>query len=146
VLFLPAFVIWRQKAVPYFAALAQHSLVGDYLGGGGLQLLWPLISKTYGIRIDIKGATNVVIELLAFLVAMLIMLRTKDMSRLFEAKKINLILAVPVVSVLLPTLLAYPLSVPPVLVIPHVIYLAIFLISILAYVRQSKPSCHRLEK
>lgn len=134
-LFLPAFLIWRQKAVPYFAAFVQHSLIGDYLGGGGLQLLWPLTNATYGTRIDIRGSTNAIIEILAFLAAMIIMLKTKDMSKLFRPKKTNLILIVPVVTVLLPTLLAYPLSVPPVLAIPHVIYLAIFTISIIAYVR-----------
>lgn len=138
VLFIPAFVIWRQKAVPYFAALAQHSLVGDYLGGGGLQLLWPLMGKTYGIRIDIRGTTNSVIEILAFLVTMLVMLITSDMSKLLKPRKTNLILVIPVVTVLLPTLLAYPLSVPPVLAIPHVIYLAIFMTSILAYVRRPR--------
>ena len=145
-LFLPAFVIWRRKALPYFFALLQHSLVGDYLGGGGLQLLWPLTKATYGLRIDIKGATNVVIELIAFLVAMLIMLRTKDMSKLFEARASNLILVIPVVTVVLPTLLAYPFYVPLVLMIPHVTYLAIFLISILAYVRRSKPTRGSSEK
>ncbi len=138
VLFLPAFMIWQQKAVPYFAALAQHSLIGDYLGGGGLQLLWPLTGQTYGIRIDIRGTTNAVIEMLAFLVAMLIMLKTRDMSKLFKPKKTNLILVVPVVTVLLPTLLAYPFSVPPVLAIPHIIYLAIFMTSILAYARRPR--------
>ena len=140
VLFLPAIVVWRQRALPYFVALLQHSLLGDYLGGGGLQLLWPLTNTVYGIRIDIRGIVSVVIELLAFLVAMLIMLRTKDMSKILEAKKTNLILAVPVVAVLLPTLLAYPFFVPSVLVIPHLVYLTIFLTSILAYVRQSNQA------
>lgn len=146
VLFIPAFVVWRRKALPYFAAFLQHSLVGDYLGGGGLQLLWPLTNAHYGFRIDIKGATNVVIELFAFLVAMLIMLKTKDMSKLFEAHVSNLILVVPVVTVVLPTLLAYPFYVPLVLLIPHVIYLAIFLISILAYVRRPKAKLQPIGK
>ena len=137
-LFIPAFVVWRKKAVPYFMALVQHSLVGDYVGGGGLQLLWPLTRETYGIRMDIRGPTNTTIELAAFLAAMLIMLRSKDMPKLFKARETNLILAVPTLTVLLPTLLAFPISVPPILVIPHVIYLIIFLISILAYLRHPK--------
>lgn len=136
-IFLPAFIVWRRQALPYFIAMVQHSLVADYLGGGGLKLLWPLTNTTYGLRIDIRGATSVVIELFAFLVALLIMLRTRDLFRLFEPRTLNLILIVPTAAVLLP-LLAFPFPVPPVLFIPHLICLAIFLMSMLAYIARFK--------
>jgi len=138
-LFIPVFIVWRRQALPYFIALVQHSLVGDYLGGGGLKLLWPLTNTTYGLRIDIKGATNVVIELFAFLVALFVLLRTRDLFKLFKPRMLNLILIVPTAALLLP-LLAFPFPVPPVLLIPHLILLTIFLISILAYIARPKLS------
>ncbi len=138
-LFIPVFIAWRKRTLPYFIALVQHSLLGDYLGGGGLKLLWPLTNTTYGLRIDIRGATNIVIELFAFLVALFVLLRTRDLFRLFEPRMLNLILVVPTAAVLLP-LLAFPFPVPPVLIIPHLVFLAIFLISMLAYIARLKLS------
>src|SRR4030067_1789293 len=41
-IFVPFFVFYRQKAIPYFLALVSHSLIGDLLIGGNLQLFWPL--------------------------------------------------------------------------------------------------------
>ena len=138
-LFLPAFIVWRRQALPYFIALVQHSLLGDYLGGGGLKLLWPVINTTYGLRIDIKGTANVILELLVFLVASMIVLKTKDLTKLFEPKALNLILIVPTVAVLLPTFFAFPFPVPFILVIPHLIYLAAFLLAIVASIMRFKP-------
>jgi hypothetical protein len=66
------------------------------------------------------------------------MLKSRDMHELLKARKTNLILAVPTLTVLLPTLLAFPMSVPPVLAIPHVVYLIMFLVSIFAYLRHPK--------
>jgi len=44
VLFLP-FIILNGKGFPYFAALASHSLIGDYLTNRGCQMLWPVSSE-----------------------------------------------------------------------------------------------------
>ena len=43
----------------------------------------------------------------------------------------NLLLAIPVLTVLLPTFIGYPLSVPALLVIPHLFYLIVFSIAVL---------------
>ena len=63
--FAPFFVVYQKKAVPYFLALAQHALIGDFIGGG-VQLLWPLTTQPYGIGIAIRSQTNVGIEWIAF--------------------------------------------------------------------------------
>ncbi|MFQ5836465.1 MAG: hypothetical protein ACE5HG_01280 [Candidatus Bathyarchaeia archaeon] len=47
-LFLPAFLLFGKRATPYFVALIQHSPIGDYLTGAGIQLLWPIASDRYG--------------------------------------------------------------------------------------------------
>lgn len=132
VLFLPLFMVYRKRATPYFIAVIQHAILGDYLtGGGGLQLLWPATSEWYGIGFEGASLTNILIEWASFLASLTIMHKARDTWTLFQHDPSNLLLSIPILTVLLPTLLSFPLSVPLELVIPHVVYLAIFALSIL---------------
>jgi len=129
-LFLPLFIIYGKKATPYLIALTQHSLIGDYVTGG-VQLLWPVTTHIYGAALEATSLTAVVLEWGFFLTSLTIMLKTKDMQILFERHTSNLLLSVPVATVLLPTVASFPLSVPLGLVVPHLIYLTLFTVSIL---------------
>ena len=135
--FIPFFLLYRQKATPYFASLASHSLIGDFLIGGQLQLLWPLSISEFGIHemgfpyISIYNPINLVLEFSLFVIAFIVMLKTRDILRFFRSNKLNLILAIPIFTVLLPTFASYPLQVPAVLVLPHLFFLVLFSISIL---------------
>lgn len=129
--FIPFFIFYRQKAVPYFVALVSHSLIADFLIGGQLQLLWPLSTREFGFTgIDIFSPVNVVLEFTLFAIALTFMLKTRDIFQFFRKSKINLILAIPIFTVLLPTFSGYPLSVPFLLVLPHLFYLVLFAISV----------------
>lgn len=136
VVFIPIFAIYRKEAIPYFLALIQHPLVGDYIAGGQLQLLWPLTTRYYGIEIGIKSQTNITIEWIIFLASMIVMLKTKDITAFFQPHNSSLILSIPTFTVLLPTFLAFPLEVPPILILPHIVYLILFLTAILIDVRK----------
>jgi hypothetical protein len=130
--FIPFFLLSRQKAVPYFAALTSHSLIGDFLIGGQVQLLWPLSTNEYGFRgINILGPVNIALEFTLFAIALIVMFKTRDILRFFRNSKLNLILIIPIFTVLLPTFLSYPLYVPFLLVVPHLFYLLLFSISVL---------------
>jgi len=133
-LFLPLFAFCRNKAVPYFIALAQHVIVGDFLTGGtyggGTQIFWPLTSANYGLPIGILSGTNIAIEWGSFLVAIAVMLQTKDLQKLLKSRLWTLSLFVPTLTVLLPPFLHFPLSVPLVLIIPHLVYLGLFALAI----------------
>ena len=135
VIFLPVFALFKTRAVPYFAALIQHSMIGDFITGGryrqGAQLLWPVTSASYGLPIDISSPVNIALEWSSFLVAAAIMLRTKDLQKLLNGRLDHLGLSVPTLTVLLPTFLYFPLSVPAELIIPHIAYLLLFMLSIL---------------
>jgi membrane-bound metal-dependent hydrolase YbcI (DUF457 family) len=136
VVFFPTFVLYRKNAFPYFVALIQHSLIGDYIAGGRVQLFWPLTSQLYGMNISIRSPTNITLEWLAFLVATIVMVKTKDTQILLQPHNSNLILAIPTFTVLLPTILAFPLDVPIALIPPHIIFLILFLSSLLIDVRK----------
>ena len=130
--FIPFFIIYRWKAVPYFTALASHAAIADFIIGGQLQLLWPLSTREFGFPyIDITNPVNVALEFTLFVVATIIMWKTRDLFQFFRNSKLHLILAIPIFTVLLPTFTSYPLSVPLLLVLPHLFYLILFIISVL---------------
>jgi hypothetical protein len=135
--FIPFFFFYRQRAVPYFAALASHSLIGDFLIGGQVQLLWPLSTSEFGIHdlgfpyIDLGQPIGIAIEFAVFVIALFVMLKTRDILVFFRNSKLNLVLIIPIFTVLLPTFAGYPLSVPALLVLPHLFFLVLFVISVL---------------
>jgi len=130
-LFIPALMVYGKRAVPYFIAAVQHSLLGDYLTGGGTQLLWPVASNWYGIGIEITSLTNVYLEWTFFLMSLTLMLKTRDLWTLFKHHPSNLMLTIPVLTLILPAFLSFPLTVPSGLIIPHLIYLTILSVSAL---------------
>jgi membrane-bound metal-dependent hydrolase YbcI (DUF457 family) len=143
VVFIPFFLLYRQRATPYFAALASHSLIGDFLIGGQLQLLWPLSTNEFGAHelgfpyINIYNPINVALEFILFAIALAIMLKTRDLFHFFRNNKLNLFLIIPIFTVLLPTFISYPLRVPLLLILPHLFYFIIFSISVsLAFFRK----------
>ncbi|MEM2118906.1 MAG: metal-dependent hydrolase [Candidatus Bathyarchaeia archaeon] len=138
VVFAPIFALYRKRAFPYFIALIQHSLIGDFIAGGTLQLLWPLSTQTYGMEISIRSSTNIMLEWLTFLSAAVLMVKTKDAKTLLQPRNSNLILAIPTFTVLLPTFFAFPLEVPIALVPPHITFLILFSASMLISVKKLK--------
>jgi len=135
-LFLPIFILFKRRAIPYFVALIQHSLIGDYLTGT-TQTLWPLTTNWYGLGIEITSLTNILMECVLFLMSTAILFKTKDAWLLLQRHRSNMLLAIPVLTVLLPTLLSFPLYVSPALVIPHLIYMALFTYSILVDLKET---------
>ena len=135
-IFIPLFYLYHKKALPYFLALISHGLIGDLIVGGGIQLFWPIYQNEVSIappllKIAITSPTNIALELTLFAAASIIILKAGDFRTFLRPHKSNLLLAIPVATVLLPTFLAYPLTVPTALIPPHLFYLILFTISIL---------------
>jgi membrane-bound metal-dependent hydrolase YbcI (DUF457 family) len=134
IVFVPVFAIYRKRAIPYLVALISHPLIGDYVAGGRVQLLWPLSSQHYGIETSMRSPANIALEWTIFLISMIILLKTHDMAAFFRPQKSNLILFIPTLTILLPTLLNFPANVPVLLIPPHLVYLSIFSASIIVTV------------
>jgi membrane-bound metal-dependent hydrolase YbcI (DUF457 family) len=134
IIFTPLLIIYRKKAIPYLIALAQHGLIGDYIGGGDVQLLWPITNTGYAAGTEITSLTSITIELTAFLIAITIMLLQKDIHTLLQPHKTNLLLTIPATTLLqaiLPTAVPFPLK------LPSYFLLAIFSAAILAQLYQT---------
>jgi hypothetical protein len=129
-LFLPVFVLFKKRAVPYFFALVQHMLIGDYLTGS-TQLIWPITTNWYGLGIEIASLTNILFEWALFLTSTIILFKTRDVWLLLHPHSSNMILAIPVLTVLLPASISFPTYVNVDLLIPHLIYITLFALSIL---------------
>ncbi|MGA9388283.1 MAG: metal-dependent hydrolase [Candidatus Bathyarchaeia archaeon] len=124
--FIPFFIIYRKEVIPYFIAIIQHSLVGDLIAGGSVRLLWPATIQFNGIGIEITSQTNVMLEWFIFLISMFVMLKTNDIKEFFQPQLSNLLLSVPAFTVLLPTVVSFPLVVPLLLEPPHFVYMFLF--------------------
>ncbi len=134
--FIPIFYIYRKTAAPYFLALISHGAIGDLIVGGKIQLFWPIVQNYVTISpplpyIAITSPTNIAIEITLFAATTTVMLKAGDLQAFLKPHKSNLLLIIPVATVLLPTFLAYPLTVPTALIIPHLFYLILFAISVL---------------
>jgi hypothetical protein len=143
VAFIPLFIVYRKKAIPYFLALISHSLIGDFFIGGHVQLLWPFSNAKFGLHelgsyyINIFNPINIALELILFTIATVVLYKTNDWKVFFTSNKSNLILIIPIFTVLLPTTIGYPFSAPPLLstepflAIAHLFYLVLFSIAVL---------------
>jgi membrane-bound metal-dependent hydrolase YbcI (DUF457 family) len=137
--FIPIFIIFGKKAIPYFLALISHSLIGDFWVGARLfwlfqQTVW--VPRDWGPFINIFGIANMVIEITLFVVATLVLYKTGDWKVFFSSDKTNLLLIIPVATVLLPSTIGYPfnnslLLTEPALALAHLFYLVLFSIAII---------------
>lgn len=142
IVFIPIFIRYRKTAIPYFLALISHSLIGDFLIGGKLQLLWPLSNSQFGLselgsyNFDIFSPENMVLEVTLFVAASVILYKSGDWKVFFRADKTNLVLIIPIATVLLPSTVGYPFSdslllTEPILALAHIVYLVLFGIAVL---------------
>jgi len=140
--FIPIFIIFHKKAIPYFLALISHPLIGDFLTGGRLQLFWPLSTNEYGLHelggpyIDIFSPANIALEVSLFIVATLVLYKTGDWKVFFKSNKTNLVLIIPIATVLLPSTIGYPFNnslflSEPILAMVHIFYLVLFSIAVI---------------
>ncbi|MCX8153153.1 MAG: metal-dependent hydrolase [Candidatus Bathyarchaeota archaeon] len=129
--FLPLFMLCKQKAAPYFTAFVSHALLGDFLIGGQIQIFWPLSTRKFGLTyIDINSPINIASEFILFIITLTVLIKTRDLAQFLQNSKLNLVLAIPLFTVLLPTFTSYPLSVPALLIPPHLFYLLLFSVSV----------------
>ena len=133
---LPFLIAYGKTTIPYILATVQHSLIGDYLTGGGIQLFWPINQKWYGLGTYPLSSTNIAMEWISFLASLALMSKIGDLHGLLKPHPLNLILLIPIGSIYSPMFLGFPIPVPNELIIPHVIYLVLFALSILIDIRK----------
>lgn len=147
-LFLPAILIWRKASIPYLAAAASHSLIGDYLTRSvkttGVQLLFPLRSTWYSAGLEEAGLIYVYSEIALFVLFLPLLFATKDAVVLTKNHPSNWLLMIPILTLILPVLVEFPIHVPIELVVPHLVLTALLTLPILIDAnRLIRYSAHR---
>jgi membrane-bound metal-dependent hydrolase YbcI (DUF457 family) len=141
-IFLPFFLKYRKKALPYFIALAQH-LLGDLFEIGGLMLFWP-ISSVWFVQANEFGRRiftffgyplysdyirfDILLELICFLVALVFLLRG-DLRTLLNGDFYNLALIIPAAGIFISSFIAA--NSPIEITLAQTVFLLIFCLSIL---------------
>ncbi len=144
-IFLPLLTLYRKRAIPYLLATIQHPILGDFFSGGKIQLFWPLTTGYYGIEVGIKNPINIIAELISFTIAILVMFRSRDHTKLLSSKN-SLILAIPLFTLISPTFLKFPLEVPILLIPPHLILIILLAASVITglkrkFLHTNMPDC-----
>ena len=129
-IFLPLLTLYRKRAIPYLLATIQHPILGDFFSGGKIQLFWPLTTDYYGIEVGIKNPINIIVELISFTIAILVMFRFRDYTKLLSSKN-SLMLAIPLFTLISPTFLKFPIEVPILLILPHLILIILLAASVI---------------
>lgn len=129
--FIPFFLYYEKQVAPSYVAIVQHSLIGDCLSGSGVQLLWPLTNGFYGINLTMTSQTSISIEVICFILAVIILLATKDILALMKPRKDNLLLILSEVAILGSAFIAWRSAHSVELLVSHFLFFAIFFISII---------------
>ncbi len=147
-LFLPAMLIWRKTSIPYLAATASHSLIGDYLTRSvktrGVQLFFPLKRTWYSAGLEGAELLYVYSEVILFVIFLSLLSATRDTNFLTKNCLSNWLITIPLLTLILPVLTDFPIHVPIELVIPHLMLIALLTLPILVDVNHLiRNSAHR---
>jgi membrane-bound metal-dependent hydrolase YbcI (DUF457 family) len=134
VLLIPFLIVYRKRAIPYYAVLLSHILIGDFFTGG-IEIFWPLTQDWVGnFLVGVGTLADAVAELSLFALVIPIMFKAGDLRSLLQPKKINLVLVMSFLAVLGPVAAIgshWGGSLPLLLLAPSLFWLVIFAYSIL---------------
>ena len=97
IIFLPIFIIFRLKSVPYFVDVVQHFAFGDLLMGK-VMIFWPFNSAQVGFSIPMPSLIDVTLELAGLILALGIIIYSGDLKRLFSVTKSNILMLLPLLA------------------------------------------------
>jgi len=139
IVFIPAILIWKKATIPYIAAAASHSLLGDYLTRSvnttGVQLFFPLTSDWFSAGSEELGLTYVYSEMALFIIFLSLLFTTRDVKALVRNHPSNWLLGIPLFTLVLPVLTGIPTQVPIELFAPHLALIVLLTVPILVDVK-----------
>jgi hypothetical protein len=138
VLMIPFFIIYRRQAIPYYAALLTHILIGDFFTGG-IELLWPLSHGWFQFsNIEVTSLTNQIAELSLFILTVPVMYKLGDLQRLLRFNGKGWALIVPLGAILGPLLSlgrGQESALPLLLVVPSLFYVGLLGYCLIVWLR-----------
>ncbi len=97
IIFVPLFIVFGLKSVPYFVAVVQHFAFGDLLMGK-VMIFWPFSSARVGFGIPMPSLIDVTLEIAGLALALGILVNSGDLKRLFSVDKKNILMLLPLLA------------------------------------------------
>jgi membrane-bound metal-dependent hydrolase YbcI (DUF457 family) len=97
IIFVPLFIVFRLKSVPYFVAVVQHFAFGDLLMGK-VMIFWPFSTSQVGFNFAMPSLVDVSLEIAGLLLALGIIVYSGDLKRLFSVDKNNILMFLPLLA------------------------------------------------
>jgi len=146
---IPFFAVYKKQAIPYFAALLSHILIGDFFTGG-TQLFWPITQNVFGaLNFEVNSIPIASTELALFLLTVPLMYKLGDLQTLTRPRSKNWALIIPLGAILGPLLAVgqgQESALPALLIAPSLFYVCLFAYSIFVWLKhgfvriKDKPS------
>lgn len=85
-IFLPIFIIYRKKGIPYYLATVQHIVLGDFIVGYYNAPLWPVNTSRFSLNYGLLSYENLFMEALGLGLFLAWFLLSKKIRVQFLAK------------------------------------------------------------
>ena len=110
VVFVPFFAVFGRKLIPYYVAVGQHFVFGDFFVGK-VMLFWPFSPSYFGFHITMPSVLDVALEIAGLLLAAAIVYFSGYLKRLLSLDAQNSLMLLPFVA-LLTSMLFYAVDWP----------------------------------
>lgn len=98
IFFLPAIISLGWKlVVPYFAALLQHFVFGDFLVGD-VMLFWPFNFSFFGFNSNMLSSIDAILEITGLVLAIVVLYYRNDLKRLLSVNLSNVLMVFPLLA------------------------------------------------
>jgi membrane-bound metal-dependent hydrolase YbcI (DUF457 family) len=138
VLMIPVLILYHKQAIPYFAVLLSHILLGDFFTGG-IELFWPFSHNVFGaLNFEVTSMPIAISELTLFFITVPLMYKLGDLQTLLKPHNRNWALIIPLGAVIGPLLSlgrGQESTLPILLVVPSLFYIVLFSYSIIIWFR-----------
>jgi len=103
IVFVPLFIIFRLKSIPYFVAVVQHFAFGDLIMGK-VMIFWPFNSSLVGFGFGMPSVVDVTLETAGLVLAAGIIVYSGDLRRLLSVDKRNILMLLPLLALIVSAL------------------------------------------
>ena len=103
ILFVPLFIIFRLKSIPYFVAVVQHFAFGDLIMGK-VMIFWPFSYKLVGLGFGMPSVVDVTLETAGLVLAAGLIMYSGDLRRLLSVDKRNILMLLPLLALIVSAL------------------------------------------
>jgi hypothetical protein len=132
VLFVPLLLKYRNSVIPYFVAVLQHFVFGDFVVGV-VMLFWPFSFSFFGFDYAMMSVFDVGLEVLGLFLALGIAYFDGDLRRLVSVDKRNVFMFFPFLAVVA-SMLFYAVDLPVVSLVSHVFVSPIYATVVFAHI------------